>query len=231
MNVEISYNGEPITLRTVKNGFNACRRQQYCIKVRCKSPARSKTLITSVSLELLGEIAGLARGVQGLRGKEGPLAAGSSLWRALKAMCVKALAKCALDCQAAPAPSPGVQPSRKGGTKEGMAIASAYGSGWKGANLLELKTQGFQVVKASQLEASGLPPEDRAALARFVTRNMIGSLPGSLRGQPYFVHEPEGQEILCAAVVHIALQPSTSTAQPATCAPVVRCADLSRSCP
>ena len=138
-----------------------------------------------------------------MRGKEGPLAAGSSLWRALKAISVKALAKCALDCQAAPAPSPGVQPSRKGGTKEGMAIASAYGSGWKGANLLELKTQGFQVVKASQLEASGLPPEDRAALARFVTRNMIGSLPGSLRGQPYFVHEPEGQEILCAAVVHI----------------------------
>ena len=86
MNVEISYNGEPITLRTIKNGFNACRRQQYCIRVRCKSPARSKSLITSVSLELLGEIAGLARGVQGLRGKEGPLAAGSSLWRALKVM-------------------------------------------------------------------------------------------------------------------------------------------------
>ena len=57
MQVEISYNGEPVTLRTVKNGFNACRRQQYCIKVRCKSPARSKTLITSVSLELLwGEL-------------------------------------------------------------------------------------------------------------------------------------------------------------------------------
>ena len=55
MNVEISYNGEPITLRTVKNGFNACRRQQYCIKVACKSPARSKTLVTSVSLELLSE--------------------------------------------------------------------------------------------------------------------------------------------------------------------------------
>ena len=98
MNVEISYNGEPITLRTVKNGFNACRGQQYCIKVACKSPARSKTLVTSVSLELLGEIAGLARGVQGLRGKEGPLAAGSSLWRALKAICVKALAKCARVC-------------------------------------------------------------------------------------------------------------------------------------
>ena len=80
----LSYNGEPITLQIIKNGFNECRHQQDCIKVKCKSPSRSKTLITSVSHELLAEIAGLARGVQGLRGKEGPLATGSILWRALK---------------------------------------------------------------------------------------------------------------------------------------------------
>ena len=97
-NVEISYNGEPITLWIVKNGFNACKHQQYCIKVRCKSPARSKTLITSVSHELLGEIAGLARGVQGLRGKEGPLATGSSLWRALKATSSLCSELCLFSC-------------------------------------------------------------------------------------------------------------------------------------
>ena len=37
----LSYNGEPITLQIIKNGFNACRHQQYCIKAKCKSPSRS----------------------------------------------------------------------------------------------------------------------------------------------------------------------------------------------
>ena len=37
----LSYNGEPITLQIINNGFNACRHQQYCIKAKCKSPSRS----------------------------------------------------------------------------------------------------------------------------------------------------------------------------------------------
>ena len=217
--VELSYNGEPIMLKIIKNGFNACRHRQFCIKVKCNSPSRSKTLISSVSQELLAEIVGRARAVQGLRGKEGPLAAGSSLWRALKAICVEALARRSHDCQAAPpAPSPGAQPSRKGGTKEGVAIASAYGTGWKGANLQELKTRGFQVVRASKLEELGLSAEDRAALARFVARNMSGSLPT--------VHEPKGQETLCATSC-AAQYLSTSVAHAHPCALLLLAAQIS----
>ena len=81
-------------------------------------------------------------------------------------------------------------PSR--GSRAGASKGRAYGTGWKGKNLIDLAKQGFQVVRALTLEAGGLAPADMEGLRRFAERAM------ALKQNLPRVHEANGQQTLCA---------------------------------
>ena len=80
-------------------------------------------------------------------------------------------------------------PSR--GSRAGASKGRAYGTGWKGKNLIDLAKQGFHLVRASTLEAGGLALADMEGLREFAGRAMLKpNLPR--------VHEANGQQTLCA---------------------------------